>query len=223
MLANLGYLAALGSAQVAASERVAADAMSTVLGPWAGNLIAAVIIVAMLSAVLSLTITMEPGGVECPQQQDHTRRVALHVHRVAAQPLDVGGEELVRTELARRRERLPVVPARPQRVRQVGPRLLGGDGDCPRRGRHPRHEGEGGDAQARGEDGQGDDEHGADGHGRRRARTGTEAETAVERDDAEVQVGPESHEATDHRDDRDSHGEQAHGTCLAGGCARHRA
>lgn len=61
LLANFGYLAALGSSQVAASERVAADAMSAVLGPWAGKLIAAAIITAMCSASLSLVITMPRG------------------------------------------------------------------------------------------------------------------------------------------------------------------
>jgi APA family basic amino acid/polyamine antiporter len=61
LLANFGYLAALGPAQVAASERVAADAMSAVLGPWAGRLIAAAIIVAMCSASLGIAITMPRG------------------------------------------------------------------------------------------------------------------------------------------------------------------
>ena len=58
LLANFGYLAALGSAQVASSERVAADAMTAVLGPWAGSLIAAAIILAMCSASLGIAITM---------------------------------------------------------------------------------------------------------------------------------------------------------------------
>jgi APA family basic amino acid/polyamine antiporter len=58
LLANFGYLAALGPAQVAASDRVAADAMSAVLGPWAGRFIAAAIIVAMCSASLGIAITM---------------------------------------------------------------------------------------------------------------------------------------------------------------------
>jgi APA family basic amino acid/polyamine antiporter len=61
LLANFGYLAALGSAQVAASERVAADAMTAVLGPWAGRLIAAAIIIAMCSASLGIAITMPRG------------------------------------------------------------------------------------------------------------------------------------------------------------------
>jgi APA family basic amino acid/polyamine antiporter len=58
LLANLGYLAALGSAGVASSERVAADAMTAVLGPWAGRAIAAAIIVSMTSAALAVAITL---------------------------------------------------------------------------------------------------------------------------------------------------------------------
>ena len=58
LLANVGYLAALGPAAVASSERVAADAMTVVLGEWAGRLIAAAIIIAMCSASLSIAITM---------------------------------------------------------------------------------------------------------------------------------------------------------------------
>ena len=61
LLANFGYLAALGSARVASSERVAADAMTAVLGPWAGSLIAAAIILAMCSASLGIAITMPRG------------------------------------------------------------------------------------------------------------------------------------------------------------------
>jgi APA family basic amino acid/polyamine antiporter len=58
LLANLGYLAALGSAGVASSERVAADAMTAVIGPWAGRAIATAIIVSMTSAALAVAITL---------------------------------------------------------------------------------------------------------------------------------------------------------------------
>jgi APA family basic amino acid/polyamine antiporter len=58
LLANIGYLAALGPAMVASSERVAGDAVAAVLGPWAGRLIAAAIILAMSSAILGIVITM---------------------------------------------------------------------------------------------------------------------------------------------------------------------
>ena len=61
LLANLGYIAALGPAQVAASERVAADAMTAVLGEWAGRFVAVAIIIAMCSASLGIAITMPRG------------------------------------------------------------------------------------------------------------------------------------------------------------------
>lgn len=61
LLANFGYLSALGASGVAASERVAADAMTAVVGAWAGKAIAAAIILAMLSASLGIAITMPRG------------------------------------------------------------------------------------------------------------------------------------------------------------------
>jgi APA family basic amino acid/polyamine antiporter len=57
VLANVAYLAALGTTGVVASERVAADAVSAVLGPSAGKVIAAVILVSMFSAANGLTLT----------------------------------------------------------------------------------------------------------------------------------------------------------------------
>ena len=57
LLANVGYLAALGTTGVVASERVAADAVTAVLGPSAGKVIAAVILVSMFSAANGLTLT----------------------------------------------------------------------------------------------------------------------------------------------------------------------
>jgi APA family basic amino acid/polyamine antiporter len=57
LLANVAYLAALGTTGVMASERVAADAVSAVLGPSAGKVIAAVILVSMFSAANGLTLT----------------------------------------------------------------------------------------------------------------------------------------------------------------------
>ncbi|MGH7562093.1 MAG: amino acid permease [Gemmatimonadales bacterium] len=57
LLANVAYLAALGPAGVMASERVAADAVSAVLGPAAGTVIAAVILVSMFSAANGITLT----------------------------------------------------------------------------------------------------------------------------------------------------------------------
>lgn len=57
LLANLAYLQALGPAAAAASERVAADAVAAVLGPFAAKLIAVVIVISMFSASISSTLT----------------------------------------------------------------------------------------------------------------------------------------------------------------------
>jgi APA family basic amino acid/polyamine antiporter len=57
IFANLAYLAAMGADQVAASDRVAADAVTAILGPTAGTLIALAIIVSMFSAAHSVVIT----------------------------------------------------------------------------------------------------------------------------------------------------------------------
>ncbi len=57
MLANVAYLAALGPAGVAASDRVAGEAMAAVLGPWAGQAIAIAIIISMYSAAHATVIT----------------------------------------------------------------------------------------------------------------------------------------------------------------------
>ena len=58
LIANFAYLAALGPARVAASERVAGEAIATVMGPAAGWLIAAAIIVSMYSAAHATVITV---------------------------------------------------------------------------------------------------------------------------------------------------------------------
>jgi len=58
LVANFAYLAALGPARVAASERVAGEAVAAVMGPAAGWVIAAAIIVAMYSAAHSTVITV---------------------------------------------------------------------------------------------------------------------------------------------------------------------
>lgn len=57
MLANLAYLQALGIERAAQSERVAAEAVSVVLGPAAGKLIALAILVSMFSAANGITLT----------------------------------------------------------------------------------------------------------------------------------------------------------------------
>lgn len=58
LIANFAYLAALGAARVAASDRVAGEAVAQVLGPQAGWLIAAAIIVSMYSAAHATVITV---------------------------------------------------------------------------------------------------------------------------------------------------------------------
>ena len=57
LVANFGYLAALGPARVAASERVAGEAVATVLGPAAGSIVALAIIISMYSAAHATVIT----------------------------------------------------------------------------------------------------------------------------------------------------------------------
>src|SRR5262245_47217517 len=57
LFANLGYLAARGAAGGARSDRVAAEAVSAIVGPAAAKLIAAAILVSIFSATNGLTIT----------------------------------------------------------------------------------------------------------------------------------------------------------------------
>ncbi len=57
LLANFAYLAALGPDRVAASDRVASEAISQVLGPAAGSVIAIAIIISMYSAAHATVIT----------------------------------------------------------------------------------------------------------------------------------------------------------------------
>ncbi len=57
LLANVGYLAALGTEGVAGSDRVAAEAVGAIVGPGAAKLIAAAILVSIFSATNGLTIT----------------------------------------------------------------------------------------------------------------------------------------------------------------------
>ncbi len=57
LLANVAYVAALGTDGVQASDRVAATAVSALFGPAAGSLIAVVILISMFSAANGLTLT----------------------------------------------------------------------------------------------------------------------------------------------------------------------
>lgn len=57
IVANVGYVVAMGPTGVMSSSRVAADAVSTVLGPGAARVIAVAIIISMYSAANGLTLT----------------------------------------------------------------------------------------------------------------------------------------------------------------------
>lgn len=58
VFANIGYFAALGVDGVANSTRVASDAASAALGPWAAYALAVVILVSIFSASNGLTLTL---------------------------------------------------------------------------------------------------------------------------------------------------------------------
>lgn len=57
LVANVAYLAALGPAAAGRSDAVAADAVRAVVGPGAGKLIAAAIVISMFGAANGLTLT----------------------------------------------------------------------------------------------------------------------------------------------------------------------
>jgi len=57
VLANIGYIAALGADGAMKSERIAAESMALAFGPAAGKLIAATILVSMFSAANGITLT----------------------------------------------------------------------------------------------------------------------------------------------------------------------
>lgn len=57
VFANIGYLAALGPHGLAASDRVAAEAVQSIVGPGAAKLVAAAILVSIFSAINGITIT----------------------------------------------------------------------------------------------------------------------------------------------------------------------
>jgi len=76
VLANVAYVRALGPAAVAASERVAGEATAAVLGPWAGQAIAAAIIVAMYSAAHATVITVPRAFYAMAQDGLFFRRLA---------------------------------------------------------------------------------------------------------------------------------------------------
>ncbi|MGH7664146.1 MAG: APC family permease [Gemmatimonadaceae bacterium] len=57
VLANVGYIAALGPDSAAATDRIAAEAAGTLFGPVAGKIVALVILVSMFSATNGLALT----------------------------------------------------------------------------------------------------------------------------------------------------------------------
>ncbi|MGQ0765074.1 MAG: APC family permease [Gemmatimonadota bacterium] len=57
LIANFGYLVAIGADRVMASERVAGEAATSILGPTAGALVAVAIIISMVSAAHATVIT----------------------------------------------------------------------------------------------------------------------------------------------------------------------
>lgn len=57
LLANIAYVAALGPEKAAGSERIAAASLAEVAGEWAGKIVAAAILVSMLSAANSIVLT----------------------------------------------------------------------------------------------------------------------------------------------------------------------
>ena len=56
--ANVGYLSALGIDGVAGSQRVASDAANAVIGPWAGKIVAVVILISIFSASNGMMLTL---------------------------------------------------------------------------------------------------------------------------------------------------------------------
>jgi amino acid transporter len=57
LLANLGYLAALGPAAMAASEQIAADAVAAALGPGLATLVGVLILISIASALNGILLT----------------------------------------------------------------------------------------------------------------------------------------------------------------------
>jgi APA family basic amino acid/polyamine antiporter len=57
LLANVGYVAALGPARAAASDTIAASAFSAVLGPSAAKIIALTILISVFSSLNSVPLT----------------------------------------------------------------------------------------------------------------------------------------------------------------------
>jgi APA family basic amino acid/polyamine antiporter len=83
--ANVGYFSALGVDGVAASTRVASDAATAAFGAWAGQLIAAVILVSIFSAANGLTLTLPRLFYAMARDRVFFKRLA-DVHTVFGTP-----------------------------------------------------------------------------------------------------------------------------------------
>lgn len=90
LLANFAYLAALGPERVAASDRVASEAISQVLGPAAGSVIAAAIIISMYSAAHATVITAPRVYFSMAQDGLFFRRLAEVHPRFGTPALAIG-------------------------------------------------------------------------------------------------------------------------------------
>jgi basic amino acid/polyamine antiporter, APA family len=77
LLACIGYIAALGPAGVAASDRVAADATAALFGPAAGKLIALMIQVSIVSATNGTVLTLPRAFFAMARDGIFFRRLAL--------------------------------------------------------------------------------------------------------------------------------------------------
>ena len=81
ILANFAYVAALGTARMAVSDRVAGEAAAQVLGPTAGKAIALAIIVSMYSAAHATVITVPRVYFAMSRDGLFFRKLAqVHVH-----------------------------------------------------------------------------------------------------------------------------------------------
>ena len=57
MVANIGYIAALGTTRAAASESIAATSLGVTVGPWAGKIAAVAILISIFSAANSVLLS----------------------------------------------------------------------------------------------------------------------------------------------------------------------
>jgi len=85
VFANVGYFVALGVDGVANSTRVASDAASAALGPWAARVLAVVILISIFSASNGLTLTLPRLFFAMSRDRLFFARLA-HVHPTFGTP-----------------------------------------------------------------------------------------------------------------------------------------